>query len=397
MSASDELRRKAEEIASARKALLPECVDPLLPEEIEAILHELRVHQVELEMQNEELRRVQERLEETAAGWFELYDLAPIGYVTIGGDKGLVSEANLMASSLLGCPRSQLIGKPFSMFVHEDGQDSLYLHRKALLETGKAQACELRLVKMNGTVFWAALQGNRSSPADSSYRIALMDVTECKHSEASQRDLFRQKEALIREIYHRANNNMQVISAILSFHAEALDDPRLTEAINDTQDRILSLAIVNRKLFEAKDLSRVNLRTYILELVAELGKKHKGRLKLVAELQDVFVLADTAIPCGLTLSELIGNSLRHAYPAGEECYLEIGLGIDATKTITIRVADRGIGVPADFEILKSKHIGLRSVVGLCSEQLEGSLRFDTAGIGFACEFSFRDNHYEARV
>ncbi|MFZ4618437.1 MAG: sensor histidine kinase, partial [Rectinemataceae bacterium] len=248
-----------------------------------------------------------------------------------------------------------------------------------------------------GTVFWAALQTNSVSLADSSYRIAIIDVSERKLGEGALQDLLREKEALINELYHRANNNMQIISAILHFHEEALDDPRLSEAINDTQERILSLAIVNRKLFEAKDLSRVNLRTYILELATELGKKHGGRLKLVTELQDVIVVADSAIPCGLILCELIGNSLHHAYPSGEEAYLEISLGIDATKTITIRIADRGIGVPADFELMKLKHIGLHSVVSLCSEQLEGTLRFDTAGIGFACEFSFRDNLYEARV
>lgn len=396
MAARDELRRQAEEIATARKAELPDCVDPLLPEEIEAALHDLRVHQVELELQNEELRKAQESLEVARSGWFQLYDLAPVGYATVG-DKGLISEANLLAATLLGCPRSHLVGKPFSRFVHREDQNSLYLHRKELLETGKAQAFELRLVKMDGTVFWAALLGNSVSQGDSSYRIAIIDLSKRKLDEAALHDLLREKEALINELYHRANNNMQIISSILDFHAEALDDSRFTLAINDTQERILALAIVNRKLFETKDLSRVNLRDYILELVAELGKKHGGRLKLVTELQDVIVVADTAIPCGLILSELIGNSLRHAYPAGAECHLEISLSIDEASTITIRIADRGIGVPRDFEVMKVKHIGLRSVVGLSSEQLNGSLRFDTAGIGFACEFSFKDNLYVARV
>ncbi|MFZ4616587.1 MAG: PAS domain-containing protein, partial [Rectinemataceae bacterium] len=166
MSASDELRRKAEEIASARKALLPECVDPLLPEEIETLLHDLRVHQVELEMQNEELRKAQESLKEARAGWFQLYDLAPVGYATVSA-KGLITEANLLAATLLGCPRGKLVGLLFLQFVHMDDHSSLYLHRKELLETGKAQAFKLRLVKMDGTVFWAALQTNSVSLADS--------------------------------------------------------------------------------------------------------------------------------------------------------------------------------------------------------------------------------------
>jgi PAS domain-containing protein len=98
-------------------------------------LHELRVHQIELEMQNEELRRTQEELEASRERYFDLYDLAPVGYFTLS-EQGLILEANLTAAKLLGVARSALVKQPLSRFILPEDQDIHYLHRKALLETG---------------------------------------------------------------------------------------------------------------------------------------------------------------------------------------------------------------------------------------------------------------------
>ena len=105
------------------------------PEETRRALHELQVHQIELEMQNEELRRTQEELEASRARYFDLYDLAPVGYFTLS-EQGLILEANLTAARLLGVARGALVKQPLSRFILPEDQDIYYLHRKELLETG---------------------------------------------------------------------------------------------------------------------------------------------------------------------------------------------------------------------------------------------------------------------
>src|SRR5450631_383838 len=120
-------------------------------------LHELRVHQIELEMQNEELRRTQEELESSRARYFDLYDLAPVGYFTLS-EQGLILEANLTGAKLLGVARGALVKQPLSRFVLREDQDIYYLHRKALLETDAPQAWELRMLKKDAAPFWVRVE-----------------------------------------------------------------------------------------------------------------------------------------------------------------------------------------------------------------------------------------------
>src|SRR6185369_15698261 len=140
------LRKRAEALAAAKAGEMPENMEVLSPEIARRALHELRVHQIELEMQNEELRRTQEELEGSRARYFDLYDLAPVGYFTLS-EQGLILEANLAAARLLGVERGALVKQPLSRFVLPEDQDIYYLHRKALLEKGNPQSWELRMLK----------------------------------------------------------------------------------------------------------------------------------------------------------------------------------------------------------------------------------------------------------
>ena len=108
-------------------------------------------------MQNEELRRAQVELDAARARYFDLYDLAPVGYCTVS-EEGLILEANLTAASLLGVARGALVGQRLTGFILPEDEDIYYLHRKQLFETGEPQACELRMVKKDGTAFWAHLE-----------------------------------------------------------------------------------------------------------------------------------------------------------------------------------------------------------------------------------------------
>jgi PAS domain S-box-containing protein len=148
------------------------------------VLHELKVHQIELEMQNEELRRAQAELEATQARYFDLYDLAPVGYFTIS-DKGLILEANLTAAPLLGAERSSFVNKPMSLIILRDDQGVYYIHRKSLFKTGLPQECELRLVKNDGSPLWVRLDATIVQDAQGTpvCRAVASDITARKQAE----------------------------------------------------------------------------------------------------------------------------------------------------------------------------------------------------------------------
>jgi PAS domain S-box-containing protein len=177
--------------ANACQDAVPSPVDAALlsPEEMERALHELREHQLELEMQNEELRRVQVALDAARARYFDLYDLAPVGYCTIS-EAGLIIEANLTAAGLLGVEWGALVKRPFTAFILKEDQDSYRLARNQLFATGEAQLCELRMAGNDGTVFWARLNGTLAREADGAptCRIVLSDISEHKRADEELRE-----------------------------------------------------------------------------------------------------------------------------------------------------------------------------------------------------------------
>ena len=179
------LRRKAEAQFLEREGLSQEKIAALSHEEMGTILHELRVHQIELEMQNEELRRAQAALDASRARYFGLYDLAPVGYVTVTG-LGLILEANLTAATLLDLTRLAMVKQPISRFIHKEDQDIYYKMHTQLMQTRAPQACELRMVRPDGTAIWTHLEATVSQyeGGEPEFRFTFSNITERNAAEA---------------------------------------------------------------------------------------------------------------------------------------------------------------------------------------------------------------------
>jgi len=151
-----------------------------LPVGAQKLLHELRVHQIELEMQNEELRRSHLELEAARARYFDLYDLAPVGYLTFS-EKGVIREANLAATTMIGVARSKLLNVPMSQFISPEEQDAYYQQRKKLLESGEPAEWDLRMLHADGSSYWVHLHAN--SMQDGNYQIAFSDISRRKQTD----------------------------------------------------------------------------------------------------------------------------------------------------------------------------------------------------------------------
>ncbi len=225
------------------------------------------------------------------------------------------------------------------------------------------------------------------------------DITEHKRTEEQLKQALAEKTTLLQELYHRTKNNMQVIHSMLALRSLYVQDEQLLTVLEEVQDKIHAMALVHQKLYESRNLSSIDLKEYIEDLMAYLGQSYQvqaNRISFDLDTDSVLVLIDTAIPCGLVLSELISNVFKHAFPGDRVGRISIQLHRAEDETITLQVSDNGIGVPGDFDVRRSDSLGLQTVMGIVEHQLQGEITVDTDH-GLAWQIRFRDNLYRLRV
>ncbi len=191
-----------------------------LSEEDARTLHELRVHQIELEMQNEELQNKQEELQAANRRYVELYDHAPAGYCTLS-ETDLILQTNLTAASMLGIERSMLVKQPFSRFVCSEDMDIYYLMQRALHKSGQVQTAELRMKRAGGLLFWVHVVAKLWQAADgaSTVRLVLSDISERKQAQAAQ----ARSDAQYRSLFNAIEEGFCMVEMIFDAQEKALD------------------------------------------------------------------------------------------------------------------------------------------------------------------------------
>ncbi len=238
--AHDLLKRAQDQVISIQddtsQTHIPQ--DVVVPETLHKIVHQLQVHQIELEMQNEELRRTQYDLEIARLRYFDLYDLAPVGYCTLS-EHGLILEGNLMAAKLFDASRGDLVNKPMSRFLFKADQDIYYLHRKRLLATEAPQTCELRLANNSGEPLWVNLHSTLEKNSDGvpSFRIVITDISARKQAELTLRltkERYYSEQNRLDQILK--NSNLELMQAI----ATAEQASALAEKANRAKSEFLS-------------------------------------------------------------------------------------------------------------------------------------------------------------
>ncbi|MEI6703097.1 MAG: response regulator [Deltaproteobacteria bacterium] len=418
---AQELRWRAEELLRAIEDMTRE---PTTPEEMQKILHELRVHQIELETQNEELRRAYEELDTSQDRYFSLYDLAPVGYLTLS-EKNMIREVNLAAANMFGVARKSLIREPISRLLptmevmsENPDQNIFYQHLKQCLETSTPQVWEMQMKRNDGELFWVHLS---ISPAQNGECwITLDDISERKKQEAEKLLLeqqFQQAQKLeslgvmAGGIAHDFNNILAIIMGYCSlikmdYGMAEKNIPPIEKAVER------AAALCRQMLAYAEKTEYVQNDVNIGELVYEMVKTLKATIaqNVVIKLglsSDIPLIKADASQIGQVVMNLIINAseaigevqgeilisltksllkadksnkdhLGKIIPAGNYVCLEVidsGCGMDDdTKRrlfepfYTTKFTGRGLGMSAVLGIIKAHKGALQvsSITGLGS-------------------------------
>ena len=219
----------------------------------------------------------------------------------------------------------------------------------------------------------------------------MIEVNERKAAEEQVRTSLQEKEVLLKEIHHRVKNNLQIISSLLNLQANRVSDERTLQALGDSQARVRSMALIHEKLYQSQSLAEIDFGEYVRSLASDLFRSYRRNftaVQLDVQTDEVSLELDLAVSCGLILNELMTNALKYAFPDGRHGTISVQLRATPERVVQLRVADNGVGIPADLDISRTKSLGLQLVNNLVA-QLDGKLDLDrSAGTAFQVSFGY---------
>ncbi len=186
------------------------------------------------------------------------------------------------------------------------------------------------------------------------------------------------KQLFLKEIYHRVKNNLQIVISLLNLQSQKTNDKKTIEIFKESQNRIKSMALIHERLYKSKNLAGINFKEYANDLVNNLFRSYgvqSGIINFKIDMDDVILNLDTANPCGLIITELVSNSLKHAFPAERKGEILIKFNSDNNENLTLIVRDNGIGFPTDIDFKKTNTLGMQLVTSLVG-QLKGIIELD---------------------
>jgi two-component sensor histidine kinase len=218
-----------------------------------------------------------------------------------------------------------------------------------------------------------------------------LDVTHLRRTEDHLKKSIEEKDVLLKEIHHRVKNNMQVVTSLLSLQAGRIQDPLVIQALRDCRGRVASMALVHEQLYGARSLARIDLGRYLADLIPSIVRSfpEAGRgIQIHTQIQPGLELGiDQAIPCGLILNELFSNAFKHAFPANRNGRIDVSAERTEDGDGVIRFSDDGVGLPLDYDLARTKTLGLSLVKNLAEGQMKGALARDP-GPGATFRFQF---------
>ncbi len=300
----------------------------------------------------------------------------------------------------LGRSSGKVIGKRYGDFHSEVDAKQFAQDVKRALKTGESFQAEHKSQRDNRCFLRSFTPVADSQGNPNAITVVSKDITDLKQSEEKTRTLLRENEALLREIHHRVKNNMQIVSSLLNLQAAHFKNPDVVGALKENQRRIHAMALVHEKLYKSPNLEKIDFADYVTTVVTHLSQSlqiNSGRIRIIYSLEPLFLSISSAIPCGLIISELISNCLKHAFPDGRKGTIKIEFRRkkDHETELELIVRDDGVGFPLGVDIDETGTLGLE-ILHLLTEQLNGSVKMERDN-GTVFRICFEEPIYMPRI
>ena len=279
--------------------------------------------------------------------------------------------------------------------IHPEDRDEVLgrVERTLDRESGGDQRMEHRIVRPDGGVRWIASRGRMIYDEKTGKPVRLIgtvrDITEQKSAEMALKDALASNEILLREVNHRIKNSLQLVSSMLSLQSLRSDDLEVRRLMQEAQSRVQVVAAVHERLYRSQDVRFVELDTFVEMLCRDVERtmtEASDAIVVDVVTESMTIGNDRAVPVALVLNELLTNALKYAYPE-RRGVIEVSLRHLADGMVSLRVADRGVGLPADFAERQGASLGLRIIEGLV-RQIRGELGIAEQKPGCAFEITF---------
>lgn len=328
-------------------------------------------------------KKAEEALKESQRALYTLLSNLPGMAYRCANDENFtlewVSEGCL---DLTGYPPTEIehYKTSYSQLIKPEDREHVWNTIQNALKESRPFTIEYRIITADGKEKWVWEQGREVKSIEGGLPVLegfITDITERKKAEEQLKSSLKEKEMLLKEIHHRVKNNLQVITSLLNLQSQYIKDKKTADIFKESQNRIKTMALIHEKLYQSKDLARIDFSEYISNLTRYLFQSYGVNASIIdlkINVDNVLLDVDMAIPCGLIINELISNSLKYAFPPGEKGEIGIDFNTKNNKFILI-VWDNGIGIPDNIDFQNTESLGLQ-LVCILTEQLGGTIELN---------------------
>ena len=357
-----------------------------------------------------ERKIAEEKLRESEEKYRNIVETANEGILIVDAE-ARTTYLNEKMADMLGYGREETIGRPIWDFADEDSKAILKLNLEKR-QMGINEVYEFKLIRQDDSPLWVLANSKSLFDKDGKYMGTISMLTDITKRKEAEEALAKIEIARKKEIHHRIKNNLQVISSLLDLQAEKFNNrefimnSEVLEAFRESQDRVISMALIHEELYKGGGFETLNFSPYIEGLSENLFLTYRlgnANISLNMDLEEnLFFDMDTAVPLGMIVNELVSNSLKHAFIGRDKGEIRIKLrreeneecinsreenkseGCKSTSFI-LTVSDNGIGIPESLDLENPDTLGIQLVTSLV-DQLDGELKLKRNNV---TEFTIR--------
>lgn len=346
---------------------------------------------LEMNIDITERKKAEEKLRDSEDKYRNIVETAN-EVILITDKESVITYTNPKITDMLGYTQKEIIGKPIWGFISEDYRPVVKLHLEKRRQ-GISESYELKLIRKDGTPIWTFLNAKPLFDREGGFTGVVSMLTDITKRKKAEEALINIETARKKEIHHRIKNNLQVISSLLDLQAEQfrsrenIKDSEVLKAFRESQDRVISMALIHEELYRGGGFETLNFSPYIKELTENLLLTYGlGSTDVSLNMgldENLLFDMDTAVPLGMIINELVSNSLKHAFPGREKGEIRIKLHsgekgkcienvTEHCKTVSyiLSVSDNGVGIPENLDIENLDSLGFQLITSLV-DQLDG--------------------------